>query len=350
MPHVIFILFFLVSLSVGRTCTAGEIMFWHSFKDIHEQRLQQAMNQFERTNPEIKVQLVYKGCYTEAFDTFAQSVAGPHILQVAEYQFETLRKQTDKYRAVDELISVHAKDFPLYVSGFYARDNGRIPALPFNISSGVMFINWDAWQKAGLSEWDVPKTWAAFEETLKNLQCDQGGGFSTVWPAAYIIEHFAAQCGLPLQDQEGHLDFSHPLLVKRLKNFSRLAAENYYTYGGRYSDAESLFTESKVTVFFQGANRYHTLAEKANFTIRAFPIPFDHTCVDKPYALNIGGASLWATSGHAEAVYEDIKTLFTFLLKAETQASWFEHTSYLPITNAGLQKVLSIAHTDGRYS
>lgn len=338
MRYLRFILFFLALLPTCKVGRAGEIIFWHSFTGSLEEKLKQLVRAFELTAPDVKVKLVYKGDYTQAFGAFKQAALKPHILQVAEYQFETLKNQPDQYRAVDELLDVKSRDFPLYVSGFYGRDDGRLLALPFNVSTGVMFINWDAWQNAGLSEQDVPKTWVDFESTLKKLRHGGVGKFSTAWPAAYVIEHFAAQCGLQLQ-QGPRLDFSHPALIEHLKRFSRLAAENCYVYGGRYGDAESLFTRGNVAIFLQGANRHQDLMEKSSFAIRAFPLPFDHTLVRKPYALPIGGASLWTPAGHTDAAYGEVKKFFAFLLKAETQASWFEQTNYLPTTHQGVREV-----------
>ncbi|MBN9564748.1 MAG: extracellular solute-binding protein [Alphaproteobacteria bacterium] len=331
--RLIFTFFFMV---LGATESHGEdIIFWHSFTGPVESSLQEAIDGFNQKTG-IRVKAVHMGNYSQLPDmALNDQNNGPHIVQVAEYQYDRLANQIHAFTPIDQILPLNMDKLTPYARAFYER-NGRLYGLPLNISTGVMFINWDKWLKAGLDKKDVPQTWTQMEQVLGRLQESNLGGFSTAWPSAYIFEHFAAQIGTPLLIN-GIFQINTPAFVERLDTFVSMAKKGLYRYGGRFSDAEKLFTSGEVAIFLQGANRFGTLS--ANFNTQVFPLPFDDSRVTTPYALNIGGASIWVKAGLTETQTSSIRSFLQYLLEPTFQENWFLKTNYLPLTNEALQRI-----------
>jgi sn-glycerol 3-phosphate transport system substrate-binding protein len=343
MKKIFRLIFALIFLLLGFAESHGEeIIFWHSFTGPLESSLQEVILKFNEKS-QIKVKAVHMGHYSNLPDiALSQDIHGPHIIQVAEYQYDRLAAtHAQAFLPIDQILPLHLDSLTPYARAFYER-NGKLYGLPFNISAGVMFINWDQWLKAGLSQKDVPQTWAQMEHVLERLQKSKLGGFSTAWPVAYLFESFAAQIGTPLIIN-GAFQINIPTFVHRLEQFVELSKKGVYRYGGRFSDAEALFTSGDVVIFLQGANRLETL--RSNRTVRAFPLPFDNKLVTRPYALNIGGASIWVKAGLSESQVSGIRLFMEYLLEPKVQADWFLKTHYLPLTNDALQKVMKLPST-----
>ena len=334
-------LIYFTSMAIGASSTlwATELVFWHSFSPPLSTHLAEALHTFEAKNPSISIRLVYRGNYSQLPETLAQTPDEdkPDIVQLAEYHFHTFKQKRDLYIPLEQLVDKRLLNFPPYIQGFYQQDESTCMALPFNISAGVMYINLKNWQLAGLTEADIPHTWQDLLKRLAHLKTKGFGGLSTAWPAAYIFEHYAAQAGIPLT-QFGQLNLLHPAFLKRFDEFLRMSKESLYVYGGQFSDAENLFTNGTVTVFFQGACRHERIAQASAFPVDVYPLPLSD--LKEPHALNIGGASLWALSTHNAEKTKAVSLLFNELLKPEVQYDWFQRTHYLPITQEGLELTL----------
>ena len=234
---------------------ATEIIFWHSLTPPLADHLKETVSHFESQHPDVTIRLVYKGNYSQLPVALLETDPSqrPHLVQVAEYHFHTFKNLPDLYIPLDKLVDSSELNLTSYAEGFYQKKS-RTPALPFNISAGVMYINWQAWEKAGLTEKDVPRTWNQVRSALEKLRQAGFGGLSTAWPAAYFFEHYAAQADLPWVVGD-EINLKHPAFTERLNDFVDLAKADLYLYGGRFSDAEDLFTTKRASVFFQGASR-----------------------------------------------------------------------------------------------
>ncbi len=59
------------------------------------------------------------------------------------------------------------------VRGYYSLPDGRMASMPFNSSTAIMWINQDAFEKAGLDPAKPPATWP---EVSRRRRADQGEG------------------------------------------------------------------------------------------------------------------------------------------------------------------------------
>src|SRR5436189_5706354 len=121
--------------------------------------------EFNASQSDYKVVPTYKGGYADTMNAgIAAFRAGnaPHIMQVFEVGTATMMAATGAVKPVHVLMKEAGEKFDLaaYLSaiiGYYSTSKGEMLSFPFNSSSTVMWINKDAFKKAGLDPAAPPK-------------------------------------------------------------------------------------------------------------------------------------------------------------------------------------------------
>jgi sn-glycerol 3-phosphate transport system substrate-binding protein len=336
--------------SVLSLLTGTEIQLWHGFDGPLEKAFVNIVDDFNKLSGNYKIVPVKKGNYKEVVEkglNAFKTKEHPHILQVYEVATLTMMHMPDVFVPVDKLMyTFHAQFDPdVYIDAvrdFYSTNDGKMLSFPWNVSTGVVFYNKEAFTKAGLDPDKAPKTWEEMEEACKKLIKCGYEGFTTAWPAAYHLEHFSCWHNLPLATLEngfGGLQtrfvFNSPERIFHVSKLVEWQKNRIFHYAGRFSnEPESLFATQKCAILMQGANRLPLLKQQAQFPIGVGFMPYWERFVKKPYNLNIGGASFWVMSGFSQEEYRGIVQFFEYLSSTEIQAFWHQTTGYLPITDA----------------
>lgn len=334
------------------TKAASEIIFQHAFKpgDFLEKKLQGIIDSYNnRPQSKGKIVLQYGGDYTESFKNLLSKTAlPPHIAMVSEYNTVTMSEQLDFYIPIADLINIQEFSFFPVIREFYTFQ-GKMLSYPFNCSVPALYYNKAAFREAGLSD-KAPTTWKEIENCSLSLQEKGLGGFTFAWPAAYALEHFATIHNIPFASN--HNGFKAPNTAILLLNTSPfigqlqllqdLIRQKLFIYAGdRSEDAEKLFLEGKVNILLQGASRYSLIKSKnPNLEIGVGPYPYKRSLLKEPYALNIGGTSLWVIKGHTKEDYGVVADFLSYLSSPEVQAKWHQETGYLPLTQEAYELTL----------
>lgn len=77
---------------------------------------------------------------------------------------------------------------------------------------------------------------------------------------------------------------------------------------------------------------FASLNQSAPFPIGTGPEPYWPDVKGAPQNSILGGASLWALTGHSKKIDKGIAIFFKFLSQPNIQKQWAEATGYLPIT------------------
>ena len=134
------------------------------------------------------------------------------------------------------------------VSGYYSTSKGELLSFPFNSSSTVMWLNNDAFRKAGLDPTKPPKTWPDLFDAARKLKAAgyDKCGFATAWITWVNLEQLSAWHNVPLSTKANGLDgfdtvlnFNTPLHVKHLETLVELQKDKTYDYSGRDSRSEA---------------------------------------------------------------------------------------------------------------
>jgi sn-glycerol 3-phosphate transport system substrate-binding protein len=332
-----------------------EVQFWHAMAGEMGQRVEKLANDFNATQKDFKVVPVYKGTYPEvmtgAIAAFRARQA-PHIVQVFEVGTATMMSATGAVKPVYQLMKDAGEPFDpkAYlpaITGYYSTSKGEMLSFPFNSSSMVMWINKDAFKKAGLNPDAPPKTWPEVFEAAKKLKASGSAtcGFSNAWVTWANVEQLSAWHNVSLSTKANGLDgfdtvlnFNGPLHVKHLEHLVELQKDKTYDYSGRTNAGEGRFTSGECPIFLTSSAFFGNVKANAKFDFGAAPMPYYPDQKDAPQNSIIGGASLWVMGGKKPDEYKGVAKFFTFLSDTDRQVAVHKASGYLPITKAAYAK------------
>ena len=327
-----------------------EIQWWHSMTGKLNDKVDEIANKFNASQTEYKVIPTYKGQYDESMTAaIAAYRAGnpPQIVQVFEVGTATMMAAKGAVKPVYQLMKeahepFDPKGFLGAVSGYYSDTNGNLISMPFNSSTQVLYINDDAFKKAGLDPANPPKTWPEVGAAAEKLKASGAAcGFTTGWQSWVQLESFSAWHNVPfgtLQNGFGglgtRLEFNGPVQVKHIQNLADWAKKGLFTYKGRKDEPLAAFTSGECAMITTSSGSYANIKANAKFNWRVATLPYYPDVKGAPQNTIIGGATLWVLNQKDPAIYKGIAKFFTFLSSPEIQADWHESTGYVPITLA----------------
>jgi sn-glycerol 3-phosphate transport system substrate-binding protein len=245
------------------------------------------------------------------------------------------------------------KDFVPAVSGYYSDPQGHLISMPFNSSTQVLYVNDDAFRKAGLDPNNPPKTWPDVEKAAEKLKASGAPcAFTTGWQSWVQLESFSAWHNVPFATQQNgfgglgtKLEFNGPVQVKHIQNLGDWAKKGLFTYKGRKDEPLAAFTSGECAMITTSSGSYANIKANAKFAWRVGTLPYYPSVKGAPQNTIIGGATLWVLNQKDKNMYKGIAKFFTFLSSPEVQEDWHESTGYVPITLAAYD----LAKTKGLY-
>jgi sn-glycerol 3-phosphate transport system substrate-binding protein len=332
-----------------------ELQWWHAMTGANNSVIVGLANDFNAAQSEYKVVPSYKGSYIDTMNAgIAAFRAGnaPHILQVFEVGTATMMAATGAVKPVHVLMKEAGEKFDpgAYLSaitGYYSTSKGEMLSFPFNSSSTVMWINKDAFKKAGLNPDAPPKTWPEVFEAAKKLKASGYAtcGFSNAWVTWVNVEQFSAWHNVSIGTKANGLDgfdtvlnFNSPLHVKHLQNLVDLQKDKTYDYSGRTNTGEGRFTAGECPIFLTSSGFFGNVKANAKFDWGNAPMPYYPDVPGAPQNSIIGGASLWVMGGKKADEYKGVAKFFAFLSDTDRQVAIHKASGYLPITKASYAK------------
>ena len=330
-----------------------EIQWWHSMGGALGQKLNALAHKFNASQKDYKVVPVYKGSYPESLTaTIAAYRAGkaPHIVQVFEVGTATMMAAGKAIVPVAKVMAdakqpFNPKSYLPAVAGYYTDRNGNMLSFPFNSSTVVLYVNRDAFKKAGLDPDKAPKTWKELNAFALQLKVrGQECAYTSGWPSWMHIENFSAWHNVPMGTrQNGMLGldtkfvFNSPLHVRHLTMLGQMAKRGAFTYAGRTNQAEAKFASGECAMLTSSTGAQANFRQNAKFDWSVNFIPYHDDVKGAPQNSIIGGASLWIMGGKKPAEYKGVAKFFAFLSRPEIQMEWHTGTGYVPITMAAYE-------------
>jgi sn-glycerol 3-phosphate transport system substrate-binding protein len=332
---------------------ATEIAWWHSMTGALGERVASLADEFNRSQNDYKVNVVFKGNYDESMSAaIAAYRAGnaPNILQVFEVGTATMMYSRGAVTPVSEVMKRAGEKFDasLYVpavAGYYTSPKGEMLSFPFNSSTTVFYYNRDMFAKAGLDPNRPPATWQEVVAAAAKLKASgERCAYTTGWQSWVQLESFSAWHNVEFASKNngfGGLDtrlkFNSPLHVKHINNLANWSKQGYFTYAGRKNEPEAKFYSGECGMLTSSSAAYANIAKNAKFKFAVAPLPYYNEVPGAPQNTVIGGASLWAMSGKKPEEYKAVAKFFQFLSRPEVQAKWHQETGYLPLTKAAYE-------------
>jgi sn-glycerol 3-phosphate transport system substrate-binding protein len=327
-----------------------EIQWWHSMGGALGEKVNDLANKFNAGQKQYKVVPIYKGSYPESMTAaIAAFRAGnaPHLLQVFEVGTATMMAAKGAIVPVAKVMAdakekFDPKSYLPAISGYYTDSKGNMLSFPFNSSTVVLYINRDAFKKAGLNPDQAPKTWkemnaAALQLKVRGQECV----YTTGWPSWTHIENFSAWHNVPIGTKENGMAgldtqfvFNSPLHVRHLTMLGDMAKKGLFTYAGRRNEAEAKFASGECAMLTSSTGAQANFRKNAKFDWSVNFIPYYDDVKGAPQNSIIGGASVWVMSGKKAGDYKGVAKFLGFLSQPEIQMEWHTGTGYMPITMA----------------
>ncbi len=330
-----------------------EIQWWHSMAGKLGDKVNEIADKFNASQSKYKVVPVFKGQYDESMTAaIAAYRAGnpPAILQVFEVGTATMMAAKGAIKPVYQLMAEQhekfdPKDYLPAVTSYYSDTKGHLLSMPFNSSTQVLYINKEAFKKAGLDPNKPPKTWP---ELIKDAEELKAAGvacpFTTGWQSWVQMESFSAWHNVPFATKQNgfggldtRLEFNGPVQVRHIDNLGKMAKSGLFTYVGRKDEPNGKFAAGDCGMMTQSSGAYANIKANAKFEFGVAPLPYYPDVKGAPQNTIIGGATLWVMNQKNKDVYPGIARFFTFLSLPEIQLDWHKATGYVPITLAAYE-------------
>jgi ABC-type glycerol-3-phosphate transport system substrate-binding protein len=154
-----------------------KIVFWHAMGFHVKEIVEDMAAEYSRERPGVVVDPVFQGLPDEMQVKMVAAAISRQLPDMAQVQFEYLSAFTENgvIDPIDEeLPEEDLRDIPQKLWDLATRD-GRIFAVPFSVSTTVLFYNEDAFRSAGLDPDDPPLTWEELIRYGKKLTADTDG-------------------------------------------------------------------------------------------------------------------------------------------------------------------------------
>lgn len=333
------------------------IEFWHSMKGANADAIDALVADFAKVKGDkVEVKPVYQGSYDDTiakYKTAVQQKNTPALVQIYDIgtRFMIDSKQTVPVQAFFDKDGIKADDIEPNIASYYTAEE-RLRSMPFNSSTPLLYLNKEAFDRAGLDVAKPPKTLDELGEAAKKLTVRDASGKVTQYgfgAAIYgwLLEQLLATAGEEYCDNGNgrkalatKVQFDSPAAVKVAQWWADLVKGGWATNTGRKTDdAQAAFKAGAVAIHLESTSvlRGYVDAAKGKFTVATAPYPkLDASSSGGPI---IGGASLWINGpGHSAAEQRAAWEFAKFVSTPEEQAKWHVGTGYVPVNKNALQQ------------
>jgi alpha-1,4-digalacturonate transport system substrate-binding protein len=215
----------------------------------------------------------------------------------------------------------------------YMRDpDGKVVAVPSDLTMNGPFVNTDAFKKAGvaLPTSDDPWTWDELVTNAKAAQKALGSPYAiAIDKSGHRVSTMINQFGTTIYGEDGKVAFDEGKATAALREFVDLTQKNvlskdfWIESGTKYEGANDIFLAQDAPVYISGNWQVGLLTEQAKFGWQAIPNPCADRCGGFP-----GGKFMAAfkDSGNPELAAEFV----AFMNTKAAQEKFAKEAQFLP--------------------
>ncbi|MDX2160011.1 MAG: ABC transporter substrate-binding protein [bacterium] len=296
--------------------------------------------QFSEQNPNIQINVVYQGSYTDNRNIIQTQLAAGEGPDVA------VMLATDLLSFIEAGTIVPAQQFidemeggDAYVDGFFdafllnsVDENGQLWSIPFQRSTPILYYNADLFEEAGIA---VPTNREELVAAAQALTTPERWGFwfpSEGFPI-WLFSAFQIAGGEPLvRERFDEVFFNSEASVAGLEYILDLSSEFGVMPEGALSwgDTPTIFTSGQAAMAAHTTGSLTRILNEATFEVGTAFLPFGPAGEDGTgYGAPTGGGNLYifanSTPEEQAAAWEWVQ----FLSSPEIQADWTARTGYI---------------------
>lgn len=335
-----------------------KITWWHAMTGPLGEQVNVIAKGFNESQAQVEVEAIYKGGYADLMNaTIAASRAGqaPNLVQIFEVGTATMIAARKAVKEVWELAKetgahIDPKNYIPAVRGYYSLPDGRMASMPFNSSTAIMWVNKDAFEKAGLDAAKAPATWDDVTKAADTIKSKNAAEIpmDTSWFSWIMVEQYSAIHNIPFASKgngfeslDAVLEINSKPHVAIIDRLLKMAKDGTFKYGGRDNAPDPVFLSGKSAISFNSSAYRGALARSAKFAFVPAFLPYDPKIAKEPINSIIGGASLWPMTApnRSAAEYKALGQFLQYLGQPQIDATWAENTGYVPVTTAGAEEM-----------
>jgi len=333
-----------------------EITFWYAVSGALGDVIQKMANEFNASQDKITVVAEYSGEYVPALNKLRlaiQSKTAPNIAMTYDAGTRTMVDSNatvsiDTLKAKYPSVQIDFSDYIQSAVNYYSFDGEQF-ALPFCLSSPILYYNKDRFKEVGLDPDRPPKTYEEFLVAAEKLTDKNSvrAKYGASWAIrSWLVEtSVATQNGLFVNQGNGRsgrateVFLNEDPAVNFISMWAEMAKKGYYISPGRnWNDGRNNFTSGVSAMMLQStAGLARTLADiggRFELGTASFPKP-----AGAEGGVVYGGNGLWVMSGHP-AVEEKAALIFlSWLAQPKQQITLSVNTGYYPLTNTAINEL-----------
>ena len=295
---------------------------------------------FEKENPDIKVNAIYAGNYNDArIKALAALKSGQPAQTSVMFSIDIYELiEQGAIVAFDDVVKT-AED-KAWLNSFYpalmenGKTQGKTWGIPFQRSTIVMYYNKDAFRAAGLDPESPPATWDELVSMGKKLTKKSGGNVeqwgamipSTGYPY-WMFGALAMQNGQTLMNGDGNKTFfDAPATVQALQYWKDLGDKHGIMPSGtiEWGTLRQNFLEGKTAIMWHSTGNLTAVKDSAKFDFGVAMLP-----ANKRRGTPTGGGNFYIFKKSSPEERAASLKLIKFLTQPERTAEWSMKTGYL---------------------
>lgn len=325
-----------------------DITFWHAMTAANEETLQALIDEFNASQEQINVNLVFQGNYSETLDKFITALRGGDIPEIVQIEDTASQLLVDSGRMVPAQACIDATGYDTSdhlerVLAFYSV-GGTLWPMPFNVSNPVLYYNATAFEEAGLDPDDPPETLEELREYSQAI-VDEGAarhGIALELQAWYVEQWFGkageefVNNGNGRESRATEVVFNNDVGLEIFTWVKEMVDDGLAVSVGRNpSGADHLLAigseDAAMTIGTSAAlGSVYAVLESGQFPDVKVGVSRMPGIAGEGGVL-VGGASLWISGDAAPEEREAAWRLAEWLNEPEQQATWHAGTGYIPI-------------------
>ena len=320
------------------------IQWWHALEDQYSETVQEVVDDFNNSQDLITVEPVYVGSYAEVNEALvAAHAAGTGLPAltvantpyVAEYGAGGLTEDLTPYI---EATGFEIDDFGKGLVDASSYD-GKQVALPFLISTQVMYYNQDMADELGIT---IPENFSDMDAFLEQASVIGADGtterYGTVVPGwdQWYFETFYLNNGVKIvNDDQVSTDLGSEAAVSLVNKFKEWCDKGWI-YWANGTDASSImrqnFIDGKAFSVIHTSSLYNTYVDLCDFEVGMSWLPGGDTKNQE-----IGGCVLLIPAKNDQATKNAAWQFLSYLCSKDVNMKWATETGYIPTRNSVLE-------------
>ncbi|MTJ83022.1 MAG: ABC transporter substrate-binding protein [Telmatospirillum sp.] len=300
---------------------------------------------FEKRNPDIKVNAIYAGNYDDTRVKALAALKGGQPVQLS------VLFSIDAYDLIEQDAIVPFEDVATtaedksWLSSFYPGlmangvINGKTWGIPFQRSTIVMYYNKTAFREAGLDPDHPPATWTDMIAAAKKLTRTDGSRWGLMIPstgyAYWMFGALAKENGETLMSADGtRTYFDKPPVVEALQFWRDLAVRDHVMPEGtiEWGTLRQAFVEGKTAMMWHSTGNLTEVRKSAPFDVGVAMLP-----ANRAPGSPTGGGNFYLFKKATPAERAAALKLVRFMTEPERAAEWSIATGYMGVSPAAYE-------------